>query len=148
MSLRILVLGVIVCAVHASLWLRMRKSIYRGKDGWWFKQTKIAVTVPDHWLFTVWDASTIDPDTLWYLVIRTIEGGPEPLTNTAVKAPDSKPSVEPTDSGVTDADKANAMASWQASQPNVATLQCSQGAVTPEMNDANVRIMNCHTGTP
>jgi hypothetical protein len=112
--MRLLVLGIFICLVHVSLWLRMRKTIDRHEDGWFFKQTKIEQTVPDHWLFTFLDTSNMDPDTTLYKIIRLMEGGPDPEREELVKDPST--TTTGGQNGVTDENKTNALADWQASQ--------------------------------
>lgn len=153
--MRLFMLLIIIILVGCVFWLRIRMQIDRGLDTPWYKMTGIAKTKPDHWLFTILRATKDDPNTMWFTLLRELEGGtaipyePNALegnttdTSTAT-TPDEAPQ-ETSDQQVADAKAtADSVLGIPTSGSGTSRVQCVEGKQTQYMTDNNIKVMNCY----
>ena len=161
--MRLYLFIVIFILLGCVFWLRIRMQINRGLNTEWYKITGIAKTKPDDWLFTVLRATKDDPDTMWYTLLRQMEGSTAipyepsgvstldtPRWNTTTGTATTPASAnEAVDQRVADATAtAEGVLGIKPSGTGTSRVECTEGEQTQYMKDNNIKVMNCYATAP
>ena len=156
--MRLYLFLILLILLGCVFWLRVRMQINRGLNTEWYRITGIAKTKPDHWLFTILRATKDDHDTMWYTLLRQLEGSTAiPYEPSGASTPDannptlSENATTP-DSGNQTSDQRVADATATAegvlgikpSGTGTSRVQCTEGEQTQYMSDNNIKVMNCY----